>query len=43
MVNPNKVYVFVIILMTQCATPSFSQDKPSLYVLEMLFPYNRWS
>ena len=38
MVNYNKlaIYVFVIIVMINFAVPSFSQDKPSLYVINML-------
>ncbi len=38
MINYNKlaIYAFVIILMTYFATPSFSQDKPSLYVINII-------
>ena len=38
MVNCNKlaIYVFVTIVMTHFAAPSFSQEKPSLYVINMI-------
>ncbi len=40
MVNCNKlaiyVFVIVIIVMTHFAAPSFPQEKPSLYVINMI-------
>ena len=38
MVNHNKsvIFVFVIMLMTHFTIPSFSQDKPSPYVTNMI-------
>jgi hypothetical protein len=38
MVNGNKpvIFVFVIIIMTLFTIPSFSQDKPSLYVTHLI-------
>jgi hypothetical protein len=31
-----SIYIFVIIAITNFAVPSFSQDKPSLYVINMI-------
>lgn len=38
MVNFKKlsIYIFVIIVITNFAVPSFSQDKPSSYVINMI-------
>ena len=38
MINYNKfaLFLFVIIIVVHCAVPSSSQDKPSLYVINMI-------